>query len=67
LEGKLSGRTIDLGDTISVLLKIDESSLEMFTEGKHSFKIESDLILNLEIFFELDENNMNIKLDPDNV
>jgi hypothetical protein len=67
LEGKFSGRTIDLGDTASVLLKIDESSLEMFTEGKHSFKIESDLISNLEIFFELDENNMNIKFDPDNV
>lgn len=66
LEGKLSGRTIDLGDSISVLIKIDENSLKMFTEGEHVFKVESDFITNLEIIFELDESNMNIKFDPDN-
>ena len=66
LEGKLSGRTIDLGDSISVLIKVDENSLKMFTEGEHVFKVESDFITNLEIIFELDESNMNIKFDPDN-
>jgi hypothetical protein len=66
MEGKLKGRTINLNDTISILLKLDENSLRLFTEGKHSFKIENDFISNLEIFFELDENNMNIKFDLNN-
>ncbi|MFX1386852.1 MAG: hypothetical protein ACFE9M_06520 [Promethearchaeota archaeon] len=66
LEGKLSGRTIALGDSVSLLIKLDENSLEIFTEGEHIFRIESELISNLEIVFELDESNMNIKFDPDN-
>jgi len=66
LEGSLSGRTIALGDSISVLIKLDENSLEMFTEGEHTFKIESDFVSNLEIIFVLNESNMNIKFDPDN-
>ncbi|MFW9970193.1 MAG: hypothetical protein ACFFDF_08335 [Candidatus Odinarchaeota archaeon] len=67
LKGNLSGRTINLGDTISILIKIDKNSLEKFTEGEHIFKVESDLIKNLEINFVLDETNMNIKFDPNNV
>ena len=66
LEGKLSGRTIALGDTISILIKLDTESLNILTEGKHLFKIESDLISNLIINFELDETNMNLKFDPKN-
>ncbi|MFX0105195.1 MAG: hypothetical protein ACFE75_06865 [Candidatus Hodarchaeota archaeon] len=66
LEGKFSGRTIALGDSLSILINLDKNSLEMFTKGKHSFRIESDLISNLEIIFELDESNMNIRFDPDN-
>ncbi len=65
-EGKLSGRTIALGESISLLLKMDEGSLEKLTEGKHSFKIESDMISNLEIGFELDKSNMNISFDANN-
>ncbi len=65
-EGKLSGRTIALGESISLLLKIDEDSLEKLTEGKHSFKIESKMISNLEIVFELDKSNMNIPFDAKN-
>ena len=64
-EGKLSGKTIALGDSISILLKLDEGSLEMLTEGKHVFKIESDMISKLEIEFELNKNNMNISFDAD--
>ena len=63
LEGKLSGRTIALGDKISVIIKLDESSLEKLTEGKHIFKIESDVITGIEILFELDKNNMNLRFD----
>ncbi|NVM37463.1 MAG: hypothetical protein HWN81_17845 [Candidatus Lokiarchaeota archaeon] len=67
MEGKLSGRTINLNDTISILIKIDEDSLKIFTDGAHHFKIESDLVSNLLISFELDETNMNIRFDPDNI
>lgn len=66
LEGKLSGRTIALGDNISIILKLDESSLEKLTEGKHIFKIESDIITGIEIHFELDKNNMNLRFDSNN-
>jgi len=66
LEGKFSGRTIAFGDTISILIKLDIESLNILTEGKHDFKIESDLVSNLVINFELDETNMNLKFDPKN-
>jgi hypothetical protein len=66
LEGKLSGRTINLNDSISLLIKIDEDTINKFTEGTHLFSIESDFITNLQITFELDETNMNIKFDPEN-
>ena len=66
LEGKLFGRTIALGDSISIIVKLDESSLEKLTEGKHILTIENDFIAGLEIYFELNEKNMNLKFDPDN-
>ncbi len=66
LEGKFSGRMIELGDTISVLFKLNASILENLVEGKHVFKIESDIVSNFIINFELDETNMNLKLDPQN-
>jgi hypothetical protein len=65
LEGKLGNRTIALGDTISILLKIDDNALGLLTEGKHTFKIESERISNLEIDFELNKNNMNISFDAE--
>ncbi|MBA7625687.1 hypothetical protein ES703_33119 [subsurface metagenome] len=66
LEGKFSGRTIALGDSISILIKLDTETLNELTEGKHIFKIDSDLVSNLIINFELDETNMNLKFDPKN-
>ena len=66
IDGKLSGRLIDLNDTISILIKIDEEALKKLSEGAHYFKIESDLVSNLLISFELDETNMNIRFDPNN-
>lgn len=59
LNGKLGGRIIALGDTIDVLIKLDEYALKKFTEGKHKFKLESELIPVLEFNFELDEDNIN--------
>lgn len=66
IEGKLSGRTVNINDSISVLIKLDEDSLKKFTKGAHYFKIESDIISNLIIHFELDETNMNVRFDPEN-
>jgi hypothetical protein len=66
IENKFSGRTIALGDTISVIIKLDENSLKKFNEGAHIFKIESDFITGLEINFELDEDNMNLSFKPNN-
>ncbi len=66
LEGKFSGRTIALGDKVSIILKLDESSLTKLIKGKHTFKIESDLFNGIEINFELDKNNMNLRFDPNN-
>ncbi|MFW9822244.1 MAG: hypothetical protein ACFFE4_04890 [Candidatus Thorarchaeota archaeon] len=67
IRGKFSGRMIELGNTISVLFKLNASILENLVEGKHVFRIESEMVSNLEINFELDETNMNIKLDPQNI
>jgi hypothetical protein len=66
LKGKLSGRTIALGDSISVLIKLNKETLSTLTEGKHAFKIESDLVSNLIINFELDETNMNLAFNSEN-
>ena len=66
MEGKLSGRTVNLNDSISFLIKLDDDAVKKFTKGSHCFKIESDFVSNLEINFELDETNMNIKFDPNN-
>ena len=66
IDGKLSGRLIDLNDTISILIKIDEEALKKLSEGAHYFKIESDLVSNLFISFELYETNMNIRLYTNN-
>ena len=66
LEGKLGGRTINLKDSISVLIKLDDDTLSTFTKGSHCFKIESDLISNFVINFELDETNMNKQFYPVN-
>jgi hypothetical protein len=59
LNGKLGGRIIALGDTVDVLIKLDEYALKKFTEGKHKFKLESELIPVLEFNFELDKDNLN--------
>ena len=65
-EGKLSGKTIALGDTLGVIIKLTEDSLTHFNKGKHIFKIESEFITGLEIDFELDEDNMNLSFKLDN-
>ncbi|MHA2393022.1 MAG: hypothetical protein ACXAEX_13855 [Promethearchaeota archaeon] len=66
LEGKLSGRTINLGDSVSILITLNPDTLSELTKGPHAVKIDSDFISNLIINFELDENNMNLKFDPKN-
>lgn len=59
LDGKMGGRTIAMGDQITVMFKLDESFLAKLTEGKHTIGVESDKIPNIEIGFELNQKNMN--------
>jgi len=63
LSGKLAERMIALGDTINILIKIDDESLEKFSEGKHTFKFISEIIPTLEFNFELGPENLNQKFD----
>lgn len=60
LEGKLSGRTIALGDTIDILLRMDQKHFDRLTEGDHNFKIDSELFPTLKVNFTLSEKNFNI-------
>ena len=64
LEGKMSGRTIAMGDSISILIKLESGDLQKLTEGKHIFTIEGEKIPKLDIHFELNNKNMNLKFDP---
>jgi len=63
LSGKLAGRIIALGDTINILIKIDEDGIEKFSEGKHNFKFISEIIPTLEFNFELGKENLNQKFE----
>lgn len=60
-EGNLSGRTIALGDTIDILLRMDKSNFDRLTEGDHKFKIESELFPTLKVKFTLNKENFNVK------
>lgn len=60
--GKMGGRTIAMGDEITIVFKLDESFLAKLTEGKHTIGIKSDKIPDLEISFELSQKNINQKL-----
>ena len=64
LGGKMGGRTIAMGDQITVVFKLDESFLAKLTEGKHTISIESSKVPNIEIGFELTKDNMNQKFTP---
>ena len=64
LNGKLAGRLIALVDYINILISMEPESLEKFTVGEHTFKFESELIPTLEFKFELTEDNLNQKFDP---
>lgn len=66
LSGKLAGKIIALGDTINILIKIDEDSLEKFSEGPHNFKFKSEIIPILEFNFELGKENLNQSFDTVN-
>ena len=66
LSRKLAGRMIALGDTIDILIKIDEDGLEKFSEGKHTFKFKSEIIPTLEFNFELGKENLNQSFDSIN-
>ena len=63
MSGKAGGKVIALGDTLTVLLKLDSNDLEKLTEGKHMLKMEIENMPSLEINFELTSKSMNVKPD----
>ena len=63
LEGKLKGRLIKLGDMIDIILKVEENILKKLSKGKHTFKIESQLVT-LELSLSLSDANFNVKYPP---
>ena len=67
LGGKLSRRTIALGDFILILIKLDTKSLEKLTKGKHVLSFEGQNVPKLEINFELHDENMNQRFDPQKI
>ena len=66
LSGNLAGRMIALGDTIDILIKIDQNGLEKFSEGTHTFKFKSEIIPTFEFNFELGKENLNQNFDSVN-
>jgi len=66
LSGKFASRIIALGDTISILIRIDEDGIKKFSEGKHNFKFKSEVIPILEFNFELGKENLNQKFEAVN-
>ncbi len=64
LNGTMAGRTIAMGDTFSILIKLEDEALKWFTEGKHSLIFEGANFPKITINFELTEKNMNVKFDP---
>ncbi|MHA1252095.1 MAG: hypothetical protein ACTSRP_19065 [Candidatus Helarchaeota archaeon] len=61
LEGKAAGKLLGLGDTISILIKLDENIVNNLKEGYHTFKVKAKNLPDMEIKFELSKKNMNIK------
>jgi hypothetical protein len=57
LDGKLKGRTIGLGDSIDIILRMDEKHFDRLTEGQHKFRIESEIIPSLEVDFKMSKDN----------
>jgi hypothetical protein len=64
LGGKAGGKTIAMGDSLTILIKLDAQDLAKLTEGKHSLTVEAENIPSLEINFELTDHSMNLKFDP---
>ena len=60
----MGGRTVAMGDQITVVFKLDDAFLGKLTEGKHTIGIESEKVPNIEIGFELTDKNMNQPFNP---
>jgi hypothetical protein len=64
MAGKMAGRTIAMGDTITILVKLDKRDLERLELGKHTLKIDSEAFPSLKFNFELTEDNTDIRFNP---
>ncbi|MHA1439128.1 MAG: hypothetical protein ACTSPD_16275 [Promethearchaeota archaeon] len=61
LSGAAAGKVIALGDSLTIFMKLPDKALEKLTEGKHTITIQVENMPTIEISFELNKNNMNIK------
>jgi len=66
IKGNFGGKLVALGDTIDILIKIDSEGINRFSEGMHKFTFDSELVPKLHFNFEITENNLNRKFDPQN-
>jgi hypothetical protein len=64
LGGKAGGKTIAMGDKLTILIKLNEGDLNKLTVGKHSITVEAENIPTLEINFELTDESINLQFDP---
>ncbi len=62
--GKMGGRTVAMGDELTIVFKLDDTFMGKLTEGKHTITIESEKVPNIEIGFELTSKNMNQPFNP---
>lgn len=63
LNNKAGGKLIAVGDSLSVLIKLEPEQIDELDQGKHTFTINAENIPKLEIEFELTKKNMNVKLN----
>lgn len=64
LAGKAGGKTIAMGDALTIILKLEDQYLAELTEGKHTVTIDVESIPTITVGFQLNKKNMNIPFDP---
>ncbi len=69
LSGDVAGKTVDVGDKITILLKLKEEDMKKIKEvkGNHELTIKIKNLPIIIIKFELHDENMNIKFDPSKI
>jgi len=69
LSGDIAGKTVVVGDKLTILLKLKEEDMKKFKEfkGNHELTINIKNLPTIIIKFELNDENMNIKFEPSKI